>query len=169
MAFCHGQGGPDQPDGCCYVNGLPCPLRWKIVDGRIYEGPDLTDLGTVVDLVNARWRQKQIREKVLEQVQGITYLCRAALEVVAADPSLILDRVAFEQAWDNHPDYVALVRPAWEAVEDRMGLARGEFQCSSWKGEGNQQCCFSEDTATNESKAGALSTVAVTLRRNVNR
>jgi hypothetical protein len=46
-----------------------------------------------------------------------------------------------------------------------MGIPRGSFQCSTWKGEAGQQCCFSEDIVTNEAKVAALSVTAVTLRR----
>jgi hypothetical protein len=162
--LCHGSGDLAR-DGCCFVAGQVCPLRFKIVDGRIYEGPDLIDRGTVDEYIAANVKGKGNQDRVRAQVAGITFVCRAAVEVIAADGRLLSDRPAFETAWNEHPDYVRLVRPHWAAIEARLELEDGSYQCSSWRGTGLPQCCFAEDLVDNETKGAGLSVDARELRR----
>ena len=164
LMLCHGSGNLDT-DGCCHVAGRPCPLRWKIVAGRIIEGPDLIDRGTVDAYINSLIQSRAGRDRAKAQVQGVTYVCRAAVEVLAADAKLLTDRAGFESAWNAHPSYVALVRPEWAKIEQSLGLASGAYQCSTWRGTAVAQCCFAEDQASNTSKTAALSTQAVTVRQ----
>jgi hypothetical protein len=162
VAFCHGRGAVDQADGCCFLSdGTICPLRIKIVGGRVLEGPTLIDRGTVTPLTN----NGAARNRAQQQAQGLVYGCLAAIRVIVAQASLLNDRAAFEAAWNAQADYVAQVRPHWNIVEDRMGIPRGSFQCSTWKGEAGQQCCFSQNTVTNEAEAANLTATAVTVRR----
>lgn len=167
MTFCHGSGDPPN-DGCCYVSdGTVCPLRYKIDGGRILEGPDLVDRGTVEEYVRGAVKGKGNQDRVLAQLTGIRYACRAAVEVIAADAKLLTDRPAFEAAWDGHADYVALVRePHWTVIEERTGLPPGSYQCSTWRGfDTTPHCCFREDPVTNDEKAAGLSAEARQLRQ----
>lgn len=167
--LCHGNGDPAR-DGCCWVNGAPCPLRLLLRDGHVYDAAG-TDLGTVDAMArNYVGNNAQRRQRVLDQLQGTHIVCRAAIDVIVADPSLLNDRAAFNAAWNAHPDYVAQVRPAWAAHERRAGLAEGSYQCSTWTGEGDQgQCCYAESQATNDSTKSALTAVAVSLRSGTTR
>lgn len=164
MRLCHGSGNLDT-DGCCYVEGQPCPLRWKIQDGRILEGPGLVDRGTVDTYINSLVNGNQARNRAKAQVQGVTYICKAAVEVIAADASRLNNRAALNAAWDSHPEYVALVRPAWERVEAMLDIPAGSYQCSTWRGVGDPECCFAEDDATNAAKRANLSVQAVQVRQ----
>lgn len=166
MVLCHGNGNLDTTDGCCWVAGEPCPLRWKIVDGHIIEGPNNSDRGLVNDHVEAAYAAKSqtARNRIKALLQGTTYICKAATEVLSDSPRFLTDRPGFNEAWNSHPDYVALVRPHWEQIEDNLGLARGEYQCSSWQGTARLECCFSEDEAVNSQKASSLSVTAVQIR-----
>lgn len=164
MSLCHGNGDLVR-DGCCYVDGQPCPLRWKFVDGHILEGPALTDLGTTDAYIESLGYNKPTTDKIKAQVVALTYACRAAIEVLIEDTNRLNDRPAFEAAWNAHPDYVAQVRPHWASIEQTLGLAEGEYQCATWRGTSGSQCCFAEDAATNDAKAAGLSDDARTLRR----
>ena len=163
---CHGNGNL-ATDGCCYVAGQVCPLRWKVENGIVYEGPNLTDLGEYTSAVDTKiGGAKAKRDAAKAQVPGAKYLCRAALEVIAADPTIVNDRAGFEAAWNNHAEYVALVRPEWQKIEERNGLAPGSYQCSTWKGIGGiKQCCFAEPAinATTVLQT-AFNATAVTIR-----
>lgn len=163
MTFCHGNGSPEM-DGCCWVDGAPCPLRIKIVDGSVV-APNGNTIGKVGNYVAEVHTTQSRRAEALEQLQGVTYACRAAVEVLATDPSLRRDRGAFEEAWNSHPDYVAQVRPHWEELEERLGLNPGSYQCSTWTGTGRPQCCFAETPETNEQRARGLAASAVAIRR----
>lgn len=166
MSFCHGKGNTET-DGCCYVAGAPCPLRLKIVDGRVYAGPDLTDLGTITEYVATLSTNRQVRQRAADQAQGLNIACRAAIEVIVQDASRLSDRAAFEAAWNTHPDYVALVRPHWEVIEENLGLTPGSYQCSSWTGSpgtARAECCFAEPEAENSARRAVLSSAAVTIR-----
>lgn len=155
MAFCHGQGNLDT-DGCCYVAGAVCPNRWKIVDGRVYEGPDLVDLGTVQEVAATYHNSPAVQQRAIDQVQGMVYVCRVAVEVIVQDPKRINDRAAFEAAWAAHPDYQPIA-DEWEAI----GKPRN--WCPLY-GPPENQCCYAEDEATNAAKASALTTSAVSIR-----
>ena len=160
--ICHGQGDPTN-DGCCWVEGAPCPLRLKITGGRVFDASG-NDLGTVDTYINSLVQSGAARTRAKAQVQGVRIACRAAVEVLANDAKLLNDRAGFEAAWNQHPAYVALVRPTWARVEDSLGLARGSYQCSTWKGTGSPQCCFAEDPVSNAAKAAGLTSTAVTIR-----
>lgn len=164
MNFCHGKGNT-QTDGCCWVAGAPCPLRLKVVDGRVLEGPDLTDRGTVTELANTLGSSGAARTRAKDLLTGVNIACRAAVEILTATPRFLSDRPGFEAAWDTHAAYVAQVRPHWEAVEDDLGLERGEYQCSTWQGTGGDQCCFAETEVENTSKRQNLSSTAVAIRQ----
>lgn len=164
MALCHGSGDLVR-DGCCYVNGQVCPLRWKIEGGILYEGPDLIDRGSVDAYIDSIINGKANRDRAKAQVQAVTYVCRAAVEVIANDSKLLTDRPALNAAWDAHPDYVALVRPAWDALEAMRGLPSGSYNCSSWKGEAGSQCCFAEPQSENDAKAANLHADARSVRQ----
>lgn len=164
MSICHGNGDLVR-DGCCYVNGEVCPLRWKFVDGRILEGATLTDLGATDAYIDSLGYNKPTTQAIKDQVAGLTYACKAAIEVLIADSSLLDDRPRFEAAWNAHADYVAMVRPHWATIEETLGMAEGEYQCSTWRGTGGAQCCFAEDAATNDAKAAPLTTGATAIRQ----
>jgi hypothetical protein len=156
MAFCHGKGGADQVDGCCYVNGEVCPNRLKQVNGRIFDHVG-TDLGTTTEFIASLTNNGAARNRGAQQVQGIVFACRAAINAIVANASVLNDRAAFDVAWAARPEYQP-VADAWEA----LGLPRNYCQVY---GMAQGQCCFSEDEATNEAKAADLSSVAVTVRR----
>lgn len=164
---CHGQGGADQVNngdgGCCYVNGAVCPLRLKQVNGHIFDAAG-NDLGTTTQYINSLTNNGAARARAAAQAQGVIFFCKAAVSVIVANASLLNDRPAFNTAWNNQAEYLAQVRPAWAALEQRNGLPAGSYQCSTW-GPAIRHCCFSEDLATNEAKQAALSSTAVTLRR----
>ena len=163
MRACHGSGDlPD--DGCCYVAGQVCPLRWKLEGGRVFDHQG-TDLGTVTQFVNGYVTGKPRRDELVNQLTNITYVCRAAADVLVNDTKLINNRPAFEQAWNAHADYVAQVRPHWAQIETDLGLSAGSYQCSTWQGTGRDQCCFAEPDATNAAKRQNLAQTAVTIRQ----
>lgn len=161
--ICHSQGNI-ATDGCCYVAGAPCPLRWKIVNGRVLQGSNLTDIGTVAQAVNARWSGSQARARVNAQLTGLLVACRAALDSFASDSRTVTDRARLNAAWDANTDYLNQVRPHWAAVEQANGWAAGSYQCSTWKGAGSGECCFGESAAVNLAKQAAMSATAVTIR-----
>jgi len=170
--ICHGQGDPraDPFDGgCCYVSGEVCPLRWFIdwngdigPAGEMYDSTR-TSLGTitdyVTDLMPGGGPNKADRvARVVAQVQNATFVCSAAAYVIGMDPSLINDRAQFEAAWEATAEYQAIA-DLWEA----QGKPRN--WCMTYgPTEQNGQCCFKEDQATNDARAGALDAVAVTVR-----
>lgn len=168
MAFCHGKGNIST-DGCCWVNGAICPLRWKIIDGVIYEGPNLVNKGTVVAYAQSITNNKSAQDKIIAQATNITFACKAAVEVLVAQPALLNNRAGFETAWNNHAGYVAQVRPHWSTVEQNLGLPANSYNCSSWTGVNTGECCYAEDEATNATKCGTLSSEAVTIRSQRNR
>ena len=149
MAFCHGQGTTD-PGGCCYVNGVVCPHHFSA--------------DQLLTWINSLGLTGQRKTRALNMAQGVQHACGIALRIISDDPSLILDRAAFNAAWTSHPDYVRDVRPAWVEVEQRLGIPANSYNCSTW-GPGSGQCCYGEDVTTNEVKAAALHSTAVTVRR----
>lgn len=164
MGFCHGNGNLET-DGCCWVAGQVCPLRWKVVNGRVLEGPALVDRGTPSQAAALLTSNGAARTRITTQAQGATYLCRAALEVIAANSAVLTNRAALDAAWNTHAQYAALVRPEWAKIEERLGLAAGSYQCSTWMGTGVAQCCFAEDEVTNAAKRATLAATAVTVRQ----
>lgn len=164
MAFCHGNGDPDH-DGCCHIEGQPCALRIKLVNGRVLRGPDLVDLGTVTDYVRGHAPPGNARARLTAQLQGVTYACSAALRVIVADPSALDDRQRFEAGWHADDGYVEFVAPRWREIEERYELVPGSLDCAPWDGEGGKQCCFGEPPEVNEARAAGLSVAAVRVRR----
>lgn len=162
--FCHGKGNPDT-DGCCWVNGQVCGLRLKIVNGRVLEGPQLVDRGTIAQYA-ATLGAKQVRDRATAQLTGPVIACRVAVTLIAKNGALLTDRPALDAAWIGHADYQAQVRPVWTAVEQRQGLPAGTLDCPEWHGSGTPQCCYAEDEATNLTRRADLSTAAVTVRQN---
>lgn len=164
MGFCHGNGDLES-DGCCWVAGEPCPLRVKVSGSKIQRGK-----GAAVDaaaFLDASGGTAERRDRLGTQLEGVTYACSAALDVIADDPSLRFRRSEFEEAWNNHPEYVELVRPHWEELEEQLGLEPGSYQCSTWIGTGGPQCCFAEPEDENEEKARGLAVSAVAIRKAV--
>ena len=156
--LCHGNGDLSV-DGCCYVNGAVCPLRWKLVAGRILEGPDLTDRGTVVSFAASVSNNPNIRQRIIDQAQGLTYACSAAINALVADAKLLNDRPGFEAAWAARPEYQPIA-DAWEAI------GKPRDWCPKF-GPAEGQCCFGETQAVNDAKVAALSTTAVNIRSKV--
>ncbi len=156
MAFCHGKGYLET-DGCCWVNGVICANRWKIVDGRIKEGPNLTDLGTVAEFAATVTNNPNNRQKIVDQASGLTYACRAAINALIAQPALLNDRAGFEAAWAARPEYQPIA-DAWQAI----GKPRN--WCPTY-GPAEGACCYSEDEATNAAKRATLSASAVQIRQ----
>lgn len=161
--FCHGSGDLAR-DGCCYVAGQVCPLRWKLVAGNVVDASGAS-LGTVAQVAASYGANKAQRDRVERQLQGVTFVCRAAVESIVADPTRLTDRPALEAAWHSHPDYVAQVRPAWAQVEQDLGLAEGAYNCGTWRGTGRPQCCFAETPEVNASKANALHSEGKAVRQ----
>ena len=180
--MCHGQGNPES-DGCCWVAGAPCPLRWKLDSGRVYDHEG-QDLGTVAQAANLVAGGPAVG-RVVAQLQGPRIVCRAALEVIAGDETLLGDRARFEDAWNNHPEYVAKVRPEWARVEARALMGVGSYQCSTWAGMPEhiendpagfpsmapfrQECCWAETDATNDARAAKLAPQSVEVRSRARR
>lgn len=167
--LCHGQGDLNK-GGCCYVNGDVCPLRWDLrvnedTGVRHLYASDGTDLGPVEDYIRSVVKGRGNQDRAIAQTQAIRWACRAAVEVLASDSRLLTDRQAFADAWNAHPEYQAKVRIHWEALEDRLGLPAGSYQCSNWRGTDVPQCCFAEDVVTNETKASSLHSDAKNLRQ----
>jgi hypothetical protein len=163
MPFCTGQGHPDDPGGCCWLEGNVCPHYKSAAD--------------VVTWIDAQGWKGASKTRALNMAQGVLHACDIAISVVANDARTITDRARFEDQWRNHPQYVADVRPTWEAHEQAMGFPADSYNCGTWKG--HQQavaagyrppdtalvCCFAQDEATCEAQAQALHTTAVTIRR----
>jgi hypothetical protein len=164
MGFCHGNGNIGT-DSCCWVAGEICPLRVKVVGTKIQRGPG-GELGRDAFL-NSMGGEKA--DRAATQLEGVTYACKAALDVIADDPALRFRRSEFEEAWNNHPEYLELVRPHWEELEERLELEPGSYQCSTWVGIRRPECCFAEPEEENEEKARGLSQSAVAIRKAVKR
>lgn len=164
MRLCHGSGNLTS-DGCCYVNGAVCPLRWKIDAGHVYDAAG-TDLGTV-DAVIRQYAgpNPQRQRRVADQLQGVTFVCTAAVDVIANDPSLLTNRTAFEAAWSAHPRYATDVAPHWRALELANGWPAGSYDCPTWTGRAGPECCYAETQTVNDAKAQPLAATAVTIRR----
>lgn len=158
--LCHGSGNLEADPfngGCCWINGQVCPNRWYLEGGSVFDS-NRTLLGTVNEVVESFVGKSRPRKnRVIEQVEGATYICSAAVLAVDADPSVLTDRAAFDAAWAARPEYQP-VADAWEAI----GKPRNWCQLY---GPDEGQCCFSEDQATNDAKSGALTSTAVTVRR----
>lgn len=157
MLVCHGQGDLDH-DGCCYVEGQVCPLRWKLVKGRILAGPNLVDIGSPPEAVASVMPDATPSERfavVRSGIGGRTFICSAALRH-GGDWSAV----------HTDPEYVENVRPAWERIEERMGLEPGAYQCGTWSETfGRGQCCFGEPPETNARKGAWISEVTVEIGR----
>jgi hypothetical protein len=173
--LCHGQGDEraDPFDGgCCYVNGTICPARWFIdystsnpagdVGTATIRDSNRNSLGTVSAYVGSLMpgggpQKAQRVQRVLDQVQGVVFVCSAAAYVIGMDPSLVNDRAAFETAWQGHAAYTPIAAQ-WVAQ------GKPANWCMTY-GPTEGQCCFGETPATNAAKAGKLTTTAVTVRR----
>jgi len=162
MPFCTGQG-TDDVGGCCHLgNGEICPH---------YKSGD-----EVLAWVNAQgWTGAKLT-RAQNMAQGVKHSCDIAIQVVAASAQALTNRSYFQSSWRNHPQYVADVRPHWEATEERMGYAPDSFNCPTYQGGGSNEaqdhhpdaplvCCFGQDDATCEAQATNLHTTAVKLRR----
>lgn len=156
MKFCHGKGNLET-DGCCWVNGVICHNRWKIVDGRIKEGPNLTDLGTPAEFAATITNNNAARQRIVDQATGIVFACRAAINALIAQPALLNNRTGFEAAWAARPEYQP-VADAWEA------LGKPRNWCPQY-GPAEGQCCYSEEEVVNEVNRTTLSAAAVTIRQ----
>ena len=162
MPFCTGQGNPDDPGGCCWLEGVVCP-HYK-------SGAEVVDW-----INNVSGIKGQGKSRALNMAQGVKHACDIAIQVVAASATTITNRARFESDWRNHPQYVADVRPTWEALEQRMGYPADSFNCPTYQGGGSAEaqvhhdtplvCCFSQDEATCDAQAANLHSTAVTIRR----
>jgi hypothetical protein len=160
--ICHGNGDLTR-DGCCYVAGQVCPLRLKIVNNHVYNSTG-TDLGTVQEVATSYGANKPQRDRASNQLQGITFVCRAAVEAIIEDSRRLTNRDSLVAAWHSHPDYLALVRPAWAELEQKLGLPTGSYNCGTWKGTGGPQCCFAETQTENDLKSQGLTSEAKNVR-----
>lgn len=157
MAVCHGRGDPEH-DGCCYVEGEVCPLRWKAWRGHIYAGPEMKNLGTIAEAVDTLMPGHSPQERAEAIRHGVgqrTIICSAALRYAGDWTAVHTD-----------PEYNDKVRPAWERLEQDNGWEPGAYQCGTW-GEtfGRGQCCFGEDPETNARKAAWMTEVPVEIGR----
>ena len=145
--------------GCCHVPGFGvCPLRWYISDAGEVLASDRSSLGTVTEVIRSFVGNSKPRQnRVAEQIQGARYLCSAAVLAIDEDPSILTDRAAFEAAWAARPEY-AQIADVWET------LGKPRAYCMEY-GPSEGQCCHSETTEENSSKAATLSTTAVSIRR----
>lgn len=160
--LCHGNG--NNGEGCCFINGQVCPLRWRLENGHIYNASG-TDLGPVQDYVYSLIPSTAGRTRAMDQLQGVKFVCTAAINVLVLDARLLNNRAGFEAAWMAEPSYVAQVAPLWRAREIESGLPTGTLDCANWKGTAGSQCCFIEDSTTNAAYAATLSTSARNLRQ----
>jgi hypothetical protein len=123
--------------------------------------------------INASGYKGAAKGRLTSQTQGTLHNCTIAMRVIADDSRALNDRSLFEQRWREHPDYVADVRPNWEALEQRMGYEPEAFNCPTWQGNAepftpepaSYSCCFAQDEATCEAQATRLHVTAVTVRR----
>lgn len=152
MSYCVGSGEVSG-DHCCYVDGVRCP--------------HLMDNAQIVAWINSQGWNATKRTAALQYATGITWLCKIALKVLANTPNLRNNRTNFQNAWNTDPEYVAFPRPQWVAVEQRLGLPAGSFQCSTWKGDGPASCCFRRTTAEADTYATqqGMSANAVQVRK----
>ena len=174
MAICHGRGDPAGDlflGGCCYVDGAVCPLRWYIdystsdppgdVQSATILDADRTSLGTVYDYVDnlmpGGGPNKAARmQRVFDQVQGTRYVCSVVAYLLGMDPSLINDRAQLEAQWAADDAYQPIA-DHWESI------GRPRDWCPQY-GPTEGQCCFAEDTATNDANKAFLTVDAVTVR-----
>lgn len=174
MAICHGQGDPRTDPflgGCCIVgraegttlgqatDGI-CPNRWYIdwttPDGEVFDASRVS-LGTVDEVaISYVGNNPQRRQRVADQLQGTRYICLAAVAAIDVDPSILLDRAAFDAAWEATDEY-QVVADHWELISEPRNY------CMVY-GPTEAQCCFREDQATNDARRGELNITSVTIR-----
>lgn len=135
---CHGNPTGDH---CCYVNGTVC--------SNLLVGAAIT---TAIDAgIASRKIKGQARTLARTLNDGVTHVCGAAIKVqldhIAATGALPA-RAVFEAAWSAHPDY-APVAAVWAS------LGKPANWCATF-GPAEQQCCFAEPVAVNDSKMNAL-------------
>jgi hypothetical protein len=150
VSYCIGTGRPEDADHCCYIDGNRCPHLLDIDQARQWRDTIASDRRELID----------------NQIDGMRWLCRIALKVLADNPELRSDRAKFDAAWDADPEYVATPGSQWRQLETRLGLDSGSLQCSTWRGDGDS-CCFARSHAEADALASSLHlhVDAVTLRR----
>lgn len=159
--LCHGNG--DNADGfsggCCWVAGAVCVNRWYIDDsGRVLDAAGV-DLGSVDDVARSFvGNSPQKRQQVAEAVQGVRYVCRAAVLGLDDDPNGLTDRAAFDAAWLARVEQTPEVGDHWQSI------GKGRDWCVTF-GPGEGQCCYGEDQVTNDAARSGLSITAVEVRR----
>ena len=169
--ICHGQGDPRtdlQDGGCCFIDGNVCPSRWYVDytgaattrDAHLIDSTG-ADLGTVDAYVKAVHNGKPRQDRVVDVIEGRTFVCGALADTVAADgiPTGANWEADFEAAWSAAYEaggVAEVTGDAWAA----SGKPRN--WCVSF-GPGEGQCCFREDQATNDARVANISTVSVTV------
>lgn len=152
MTFCTGDGNLTT-GGCCWVNGEVCPFRWRVEDGVVYDRDD----NVLGDLAEAARRLTPAGEqRVVDQLEGVTWACKVALRIIGNNQKALNDRPFLEDQWRTDPEYVEQVRPAWAAIEERMGMEPGSFNCSTWQGGDPVGCCFGRTAEETEEHAVGL-------------
>lgn len=171
--LCHGRGNSTDGfnGGCCWVNGAICANRWflqypnddptgPVQDATILDSTGAS-LGTVFDYVDdlmpGGGPNKAARmQRAFDQAQGAIYLCAIPVYLLGNDPSLINDRPTLEAQWAADPDYQP-VADHWESI----GKPRN--WCPLY-GPAEQQCCYEETPAENDTERALLTVDAVTVR-----
>lgn len=148
--LCH--GNPDG-DHCCYVNGQRCP--------NLLQGQEVADaVQAQVAFYNFKGPAKNLSSRIGD---GINFACHVAIKVIAEHASNtrdLPDRATFEAAWSAHPDYQAIA-DTWESI------GKPRSWCASY-GPAENQCCFAEDQATNDTKAAGIPVQVRNLRNAIN-
>lgn len=144
--LCH--GNPDG-DHCCWVNGIQCP--------NLLAGQQVADaVQAQVTLYNFKGPANNLAARIGD---GITFACHVAIKVIAAEidaNKAMPSRAGFEANWAAHPDYQPIA-DAWEA------LGKPRNWCPTY-GPAENQCCFAEDQATNDTKAAGIPVTVRNLR-----
>ena len=181
--ICHGQGDPRTPawdGGCCWLPDIVdefaparvCPQRWEIDytgaattrDATILDS-EQNVLGTVDSYVKSIHNGKPRQDRVVEVIEGRTFVCGALANAVIADgiPTGANWQDDFNAAWSAAYDpggIAAEVGDVWAAY----GFDRD--RCVSYgltPADGANHCCFREDQATNDARAANLSATSVTI------
>jgi hypothetical protein len=136
--LCHGNPSVGH---CCWVNGQRC--------SNLLEGPEI--LAAVEALITQYNFQGPANNAAKLMDDGITFACHVALKVLAAylnSTGQLAPRATFETNWAAHPDYQSVAN-VWESI------GKPRDWCPKY-GPAEGQCCFSEDTTTNATKANGI-------------
>lgn len=159
MGYCTGSG-TETGDHCCYVGNNE--------DGTPKVCPHLMDQTSMIAWINNQGWGATKRNAAMQFVQGINWLCRIGINVLADVNAARSNRPRYETEFAKNADYLAFPAPYWRKVESESNglIPAGSLDCYKWKDPGNT-CCFRKTTTQCDTEAAnrGITTAAVTIRK----